>query len=100
MIQDLHYMTDAGLSQDTALGIAKYIERAQAPLVTKLDLELVEQRITAKLSEQISGCKEQIAGCKTLIFETKSSLLQWMVGLMVAQTGIILTLVKLMLPNG
>ena len=58
-------------------------------LATKFQLTEVDMRLSARIAEVEAGLLKKLA-------ELETRLLKWMVGLLVAQTGLVVTLIKLL----
>ena len=103
-------LTETGMSEATAEALAdEQINLLNGNLATKQQLadtaaglEVKIAEVEAKLSARISEVEAELsariseveAKLSSRISETKADLLKWMVGLLVAQTGLIISVVK------
>ena len=90
-------LVETGMDERTAEVLAEeQVSLLNSNLATKFQLAEVDLRITeveARLSARIA---EVEAGLLKKLAELETRLLKWMVGLLVAQTGLVVTLIKLL----
>lgn len=84
-------LTETGMSEATAEALAdEQINLLNGNLATKQDIAAIHRDI-ADIHRDIAEVK---AGLEVKIEATKADLLKWMIGLLVAQTGLIISVVK------
>ena len=101
-------LVETGMDERTAEVLAEeQVSLLNSNLATKFQLAEVDLRITevearlsARISEVEAGLSARIAeveaGLLKKLAELETRLLKWMVGLLVAQTGLVVTLIKLL----
>ena len=83
------------MSEATAEALAdEQINLLNGNLATKLQLADTEARLEAKIVEVRAEIADTAARLEVKIEATKADLLKWMIGLLVAQTGLIISVVK------
>ncbi|EHI49763.1 hypothetical protein HIMB100_00000430 [SAR116 cluster alpha proteobacterium HIMB100] len=83
-------LVETGMDERTAEVLAEeQISLLNSNLATKFQLTEVDMRLSARISEVEAGLLKKLA-------ELETRLLKWMVGLLVAQTGLVVTLIKLL----
>ncbi|MDE0334501.1 MAG: hypothetical protein OXI64_06040 [Defluviicoccus sp.] len=97
-------LTDCGFTEQQAETLAdEHVALLNANLATKADVARIEERI-AKVEAGMEALRQETkAGMDALRQETraaieasKSDLMKWLVGLLIAQGGLIVALVKLL----
>ncbi len=96
-------MTKAGMAEETAEALAdEQMQLIQGELATKQDLAKVQheiEKLRADVSRDIEKLRADVSrDIETLraeIAESKVDILKWMFAAMVAQTGVIVTLLKI-----
>ena len=83
-------LVETGMDERTAEVLAEeQVSLLNSNLATKFQLTEVDMRLSARIAEVEAGLLKKLAELETL-------LLKWMVGLLVAQTGLVVTLIKLL----
>ncbi|WP_420012996.1 hypothetical protein [Tateyamaria sp.] len=86
-----------GDPKQTARVISKTIGTIDiSELATKADLGEVKTELKAEIADVKTELKAEIAGLDVKIGDVKADILKWMFGAIIAQTGIILAVVKLL----
>ena len=104
-------MTETGMSEKMAEALAdEHVQLLEGNLATRQQLENVnkdtklafaeiDSRLMARIAEveaKLTGqIKEVEAGLTIRMAEIESGLLRWMVGLLIAQGGVVVSLIKL-----
>jgi len=83
-------LVETGMDERTAEVLAEeQVSLLNSNLATKFQLAEVDMRLSARIAEVEAGLLKKLA-------ELETRLLKWMVGLLVAQTGLVVTLIKLL----
>jgi len=83
-------LVETGMDERTAEVLAEeQVSLLNSNLATKFQLTEVDMRLSARIAEVEAGLLKKLA-------ELETRLLKWMVGLLVAQTGLVVTLIKLL----
>lgn len=100
-------LVDTGMDERTAEVLAdEQVNLLNGNLATKYDLAEVDARLQTKMTELDSRLQTKMAEVEARltevnlltrqsISELETRLLKWMVGLLMAQTGIVVTLIKI-----
>jgi hypothetical protein len=87
-------LKSADLSETAAKEIAEVLKDVtETNLVTKLDLDLALERTKSDLYLALERTKNDLY---LALERTKSDMIRWVAGLMVAQAGVIVALIKLL----
>ena len=94
-------LVETGMDERTAEVLAEeQVSLLNSNLATKFQLTEVDMRLSARIAEVEAGLSARIAeveaGLLKKLAELETRLLKWMVGLLVAQTGLVVTLIKLL----
>ena len=83
-------LVETGMDERTAEVLAEeQVSLLNSNLATKFQLAEVDMRLSARIAEVEASLLKKLA-------ELETRLLKWMVGLLVAQTGLMVTLIKLL----
>ena len=83
-------LVETGMDERTAEVLAEeQVSLLNSNLATKFQLAEVDMRLSARIAEVEASLLKKLA-------ELETRLLKWMVGLLVAQTGLVVTLIKLL----
>ena len=89
-------LVDTGMDERTAEVLAdEQVNLLNGNLATKYDLTEVDARLQTKIAEVEARLTEANLLTRQSIAELETRLLKWMVGLLIAQTGIVVTLNKI-----
>ena len=93
-------LVGAGFSAEQAETVTDVVLETReldiATLATKADLAELRAELKAEIKLEISGVRSEIAAVRVEIATLKSDLLRWVIGLMVAQTGLIVAVGRLL----
>jgi hypothetical protein len=102
-------LTKSGLSEETAKTIVDAIKVPYGEFATKSDLALLEQALKADIASVEQTLKAEIASVEqslrgeiksveqrleTKMADLKAELIKWMLGMFIAQAGLLFTLLK------
>jgi phosphoribosyl-ATP pyrophosphohydrolase len=89
-------LEDAGVPLQQAEAQAKVLAEAiEVTLASKQDLQNIKNELKSDIADLKSELKSDMAGLKVEIANSKSIMIMWLVGAMIAQTGIIITILKM-----
>ncbi len=87
----------SGFTERQAEALAsEQVQLLNANLATKADLEAVRSDLEAKITNVQADLEVKLANLDVKIASTKSDLLKWMFAALIAQGGVIVTLVTLL----
>jgi len=91
-------LKSAGVSADQAEAeadaLSEVLETNLSDLVTNKDMDAKFARVDAKLEKTESALRQEITNLGAKMADLKFELLKWIVGLLVAQTTLLLALLK------
>ena len=90
-------LTSSGFTESQAEALAN--EQAQllnSNLATKTDLKAVESRLEVKIANVQADLEVKLANLDAKIASSKSDILKWTFAALIAQTGVVVTLIKLL----
>jgi len=101
-------MVETGMSEQTAEALAdEHMNLLESNLATRHQLATVDAdlkariaeldaRLTGRISEVEAGLTGRMGALEVRLAETESRLMRWMVGLLIAQGGAVVSLIKLL----
>lgn len=90
-------LTASGFTERQAEALAnEQVQLLNGNLATKTDLEAVKAHLEVKIANVQAALEVKIANLDVKIVSSKSDLLKWMFAALIAQGGLIVTLVKLL----
>lgn len=88
-------MTETGMSEATAEALTdEQLRLIQGELATKTDLAALQAATKADIEALRLATQADIAGVRLEIEKTKADLIRWMAGLLIAQGGVIIAMLR------
>ena len=99
--QFVRNLTASGFTERQAEALAnEQVQLLNSNLATKNDLEVVKTGLETKLASVQTNLEAKLAGVKAdlevKIANVQANLLKWMFAALIAQTGVVVTLIKLL----